>query len=141
MIFNKDVQTRDQIIKANSDFYDESFEGGIKHFKRLKPAALYKLIDQQFADPDDYQNMAPTIQEFLEFAQKYPELKPTFSGYAVESKRDDYRVSIDEIVLENPVINSRSTLIAFAELTRNSDDIIDYADNKTNDNAIGIWWD
>lgn len=141
MQFNKDVQARDQIIKANSDYYDEKSEDEVKYFKRLKPAALYKLIDQRFADPEDEQNFASSIQEFLEFAREHPELKPTFSGYTVDIERDDYRVSIDEIVLENPVINTRNTLIAFAELTRNSDDVIDYAANETGDNAIGIWWD
>lgn len=51
---NKDYKTRDQIIRDNSASFDTTSIGGVKHFKRLKPMALQKLVDQDFADPEDY---------------------------------------------------------------------------------------
>ena len=138
---NKDYKTRNQIIRDNSASFDTTSIGGIKQFKRLKPMALIKLVDQGFADPEDYQNESPTIKEFLEFAQNHPELKPTFSGYAVDVSRKDYRVSIDQIVLENPFIDTRNGLMDLIELVKNADDTYDYSANENGDTAVGIWWD
>lgn len=138
---DKDYKTRDQIIRDNSASFDTTSIGGIKQFKRLKPMALIKLVDQGFADSEDYQNESPTIKEFLEFAQNHPELKPTFSGYAVDVNRKDYRVSIDQIVLENPFIDTRNGLMDLIELVKNADDTYDYSANEDGDTAVGIWWD
>ena len=138
---NKDYKTRDQIIRDNSASFDTTSIGGVKQFKRLKPMALQNLVDQDFADPEDYQNESPTINEFLEFAQIHPELKPTFSGYTVDVNREDYRVSIDQIVLENPFIDTRNGLMDLIELVKNADDTYDYSANEDGDTAVGIWWD
>ena len=81
------------------------------------------------------------LQPFLEFAQNHPELKPTFSGYTVDVTRKDYRVSIDQIVLENPFIDTRNGLMDLIELVKNADDTYDYSANENGDTAIGIWWD
>ena len=86
---NKDWTRRDSLIfgSATSDSYD------IKSFDKMPPALLRQLVDEGFADLEEAQNSAPSIGEFLEATELYPEM--TFHGYVVTPRREDYRVSIE----------------------------------------------
>lgn len=61
---------------------------------------LKELIGRRFADPEERQNLAPTLDEFVYFAERLPKnVSITFDGYVVSILRDDYRVSIDAITV------------------------------------------
>ena len=55
---------------------------------------LKQLVDEGFVDVEDRQNFAPTIQEMMEFSEKYDK-HYLFDGYVVSDERDDYRLSVD----------------------------------------------
>jgi hypothetical protein len=66
---NSDYQKRDSIIFGNNN---PKYGGGVAYFEKLSVQKLRLLVDENFADPDDYQNESPLIKEFLEFGEKYP---------------------------------------------------------------------
>lgn len=88
--FNKDQDTRDKLLGIPPT---AKYGGGIEAFTGLTAETLRQLVDQSFADPEDAQNSAPTIGEFLEFMEAHPKFRAF--GYAVGIKRSDYRVSIE----------------------------------------------
>jgi hypothetical protein len=88
--FNKDQAARDKLLGIPPD---AKYGGGIEHFEGLPAPVLRKLIEEQFANPEDCQNCSPTIQEFLDFMEEHPGF--TAHGYAVELRRSDYRISIE----------------------------------------------
>ena len=91
---NKDIETRDKIIFGK--YREATYKhGGVREFEGMTRDTLKQLLDQDFADPDERQNLSPTIIEIYEFMAKYPEY--TAHGYAVSNSRDDYRVSIDGV--------------------------------------------
>ena len=89
--FNKDYKLRDKMLNI-----DESTEcGGTWRFEGCTAETLESLIDLGFADPDEYQNSAPTIGEILEFLKENPNY--TAHGYVVSIDRDDYRTSVEGV--------------------------------------------
>ena len=79
----------DMILGRRGGKYDAMY------FKGLDVTALQTLVHEKFACPDDTQNSAPCIKEFLEFMKKYPFMKA--HGYIITPDRDDYRVSIEGV--------------------------------------------
>lgn len=103
--------------------------GGIRTFQDVDPETVAKLIGRGFADPDEEQNNAPSIQEFLDFCAQHPQTKYTLGGYAVTRERPDCRVSVDQIRGEyripdgTPVSDVIEEILAFYERFRIADDV------------------
>jgi hypothetical protein len=73
----------------------EKYDSGLIRFHGVTHAALSKLIEERFADPEATQNDAPSIGTFLELLEEHPELR--VGGYVTAPTRNDYRVSVDSI--------------------------------------------
>lgn len=94
--YNTNEKVRDAIIFGEHD--KKKYSGGIRRFSYLDATTLKQLIAFGFADPDDRQNFAPTLAEFLTFLENHP--KFTAHGYVVTNERDDYRLSIEGVECE-----------------------------------------
>ena len=71
------------------------WSGGVCHFDGLDADTLQLLIDKGYADPEERQNIAPTIGEILEVMRAEPELRA--HGYLVSRERGDARVSVEGV--------------------------------------------
>ena len=58
----------------------------------LSADTLTQLIEEGFADTAEYQNLSPSIGEFIEFLRKNPSFKAF--GYVITWQRPDMRVSV-----------------------------------------------
>lgn len=107
-VFNKDWKLRDSMLHWNEHLEEimkeyhpnwkkEAKEGkyDTRHYTNLDAETLEKMIELGFADPEDKQNEAPTIAEFLEWMKENPSYKA--HGYVVTIKRDDYRLSVEGV--------------------------------------------
>ena len=130
MELNKDIATRDKLIfgKYRPNIYEHN--GGIQYYEEMSLATLRLLLDKKFIDPEERQNLAPSVQEIYDFMLKYPQYKA--HGYAVSDKRDDYRVSI-EGVIKGKKTDSPQEFQEFRELFK-------YAD-EFNPNTMYVWFD
>lgn len=93
---NPNQTERDRLI-----FGDNSprYGGGMARFEELDVVTLKKLIELDYADPQDKQNEAPTIAAFVELLERHAteDSDLTAHGYVIHKERDDYRVSIEGI--------------------------------------------
>lgn len=102
-VYNRDDKKRQEIISTYGNLFDrgslrDSAKGFIKDYDLLYYAGLTAeglklLIEKGYADPEDRQNSAPSIGEFLEFMKAHPRFGA--HGYIVTPERDDYRVSVE----------------------------------------------
>lgn len=126
---NKDYKRRDSIIFGR--YCKELYKfGGIRHFEGLDVIRLKMLLDENFIDPGDRQNLAPSVKEIYEFMKMYPSYKA--HGYAVSIDRDDYRVSIEGVEKGSPE-DSLKEYIEYMQLFR-------YAD-EFNNGTMYCWFD
>ena len=88
------------------------------------------------ADPDETQNEAPSILEFLDWCEQWQllENEVLFEGYIITKLRDDHRVSVEGIQLNSEAV-SDNVKKNFVEAFRLADEF-DIA--KTTYRA---WWD
>lgn len=93
---------RDRIVKAFvPDRYREfGWTGGVMHYENMDVETLKQLIEKGYADPNDRQNCAPCIKDFVALMEKYPTLKA--HGYVVERERNDARISVEGVEGECP---------------------------------------
>ena len=91
MQLNRDYEKRDKIIFGA--YEPNEYSGGIRRFQRMSFDKVKELMDNNFIDPDDAQNFAPTASMFYSFLKKYPFYY--VGGYAVSPDRYDYRISFD----------------------------------------------
>jgi hypothetical protein len=132
-MLNRDNERREEIVYGGAIEWKDHGFGGIARFHGLKIDALHKLIDENFANPEDRQNFAPSISEFAEFMENHPEFNA--HGYIVHPSRDDYRVSIEGLQYTGELTNE---LIAdFSDLCRDADDFTIDIDTNT----LYSWWD
>jgi len=107
-VFNKDWKLRDSMWKwdermeeiskkYNPNWEKDAGDGkyGVRHFANLDANTLEKMIELGFADPEEKQNEAPTIGEFLEWMKVNPSYKA--HGYVVCVERNDYRLSVEGV--------------------------------------------
>jgi len=85
--FNRDQKRRDKLFGIQEPKTD------YVSYRGLDVKTLKILLDENFADPDERQNEAPSVEEFYDFLSEYPEF--TVHGYTIGLERDDYRVSIE----------------------------------------------
>ena len=125
---NSDQVRRDEILGID---YHSDYLGGTESFVGLTIDELNQLLRENFIDPYDRQNDSPTVDEFREFLTDHPEV--TAHGYAVDKKRNDYRVSIEGIEFTGPV--SIGTMLDFVKLCRYADEF------ECTQNRLRAWWD
>lgn len=118
MKYNMDIKKRDEFLFGNYDPHRYDL-GGISRFRYLYVEGLKWLVDEGFADPDEAQNDAPTIEEFINFMENHPEF--VAHGYAVTDERDDYRISIEGIESDDEIVDV-DTLKDFVDMFRFADE-------------------
>jgi hypothetical protein len=130
--FNRDVHRRDMLLGISG----QPSSGGISRFAELDAKRLGVLLDEGFADPEGAQNESPTIAEFHALLLDLPEARA--GGYAVSEDRPDYRVSLDELVVDlTHVIPSRRETLreAVARIGASADEL------ETAGDTLRAWWD
>lgn len=115
-VLNKDVQTRERIL-YNEDYDKDHYPGGYRAFDGITADTLQRLVDMRFADGEDKHNYAPTLAEFLKYAQTHKNV--TISGYAIDVARDDYRISVDEIHQD---FETEQDIVDFTTMFREADE-------------------
>ena len=73
------------------------YSGGAFSFNNMSLKTLKSLFENGFIDLEDCQNESPTIGQFKDFVEKYPNENIRFIGYLISPERDDYRISIEGI--------------------------------------------
>jgi len=98
-------------------------------------AQLKSLLLLEQALPDETQNESPSISEFLGFCEKHNtgEKEVIFEGYVINNTRDDARVSVEGIVL-NQDLSSEEVKKDFILTFRDADEF-DMSD------TYRAWWD
>lgn len=127
---NHDIEKRDTMIFG--EYNKNAYYGGARKFDRLGVDKLTWLIDNDFIEIDERQNMSPSTAEFYEFMQKYPSYKAR--GYVVDISRSDYRVTIEGLVYDSEEKPSDKAQEEFTQLCRK------YDANKV-DSYKYCWWD
>lgn len=113
---DEQMKERDMILFG---FFDkEDYYGGSMDFSDLHVDRLKKLVELGYADVEECQNNSPTIGDFIEFCDAYPEF--TLHGYAITNERDDCRVTIEGVDLGKPVDDK--AIKDFVEMFRFADD-------------------
>lgn len=93
---NSDQELRDAILGITSSQYS----GGIAHFNNLKFSQLNQLSKHRFLNFKDRQNNCPNIGKIFMFLNNNPDF--TAHGYAVDSSRNDYRISLEGVEIKRP---------------------------------------
>lgn len=136
MNLNNDYNTRDQLL-FGQDYDPELYTGGIRYFDDISYSLLKKLVDMQFANPEECQNDSPSINELLSAFEDYEDYI-SFSGYSVSPDRRDYRISIDEIKIEIPKDNT--DMLSYAvEYYRYADEF--HLSAAHGNFYVIAWWD
>jgi hypothetical protein len=117
--FNLDYTLRDRLLRIYPQ-WDRDDNDGIASFDPLDHARLVVLISLNFVDPHSCQNQSPRVQCFLEFLHKHPSARAL--GYAVSPQREDYRVSIDGLVIPPEGITDEA-LLDFIEFSVGADTV------------------
>ena len=126
---NKDWKLRNKII-------GETGRDTFHHFN-INYDTLKKLICHNFADLEQTQNNSPTIKRLLEVGENLGEdyrFGISYEGYAVNSGREDYRVSIEGFAIYD--LDSERAGYLLQEFR--SADELEY--NK-NIKIFRAWWD
>ncbi|MFD1374096.1 hypothetical protein [Actinoplanes sichuanensis] len=94
--YNRDAAARDRLLP----FLDllgngETFTGGAGFFGPMDAAGLAELLDGEWLDPDDRQNLAPSAWDIFQFVCDHPGTHA--QGYAISPDREDYRISLETI--------------------------------------------
>jgi hypothetical protein len=129
---NRDYQKRDRLLDIRVNWLKEAEDnGGIEEFEGMNVKTLEELLLNGFILPWHCQNASPTVAEIFRFMAKYPQILA--SGYAVSPFREDYRVAIDGIYVDQDDVSSQLR-----------EDFIDFCKSAsellTNDNLYS-WWD
>lgn len=127
---NHDIEKRDTMIFG--EYNKNEYYGGIREFDRLDVDKLTWLIDNDFIEIDERQNMSPSTAEFYEFMQKYPLYKA--HGYVVDISRSDYRITIEGLFYDSEEKPSDEAREEFTQLCRK------YDANEV-DSYKYCWWD
>jgi hypothetical protein len=131
MELNRDTKRRAEILCIP---YDPSEMGDIVSI-RVDAEQLHLLVDEGFADPEDAQNDSPSLEAFLAFMDDHGMFQA--HGYAVPSKRNDYRISIEGLV--GRVLNDTDTVLDFVLFCRQADEL--EVRKEMQYTYLRSWWD
>ena len=130
-VYNKNVELRDNMLF--NGYNPKAYRGGLRSFERLSYRELKWLVDNHFANPEDSQNWAPSIANFLKFMENHKGFY--VGGYAISPDREDYRVSIDSIGCDDDILEDKEALVDFVEMFRFADDF------SIVDGGANAWFD
>ena len=114
---NKNIKGRD--AKLFGAYEPNEYMGGIRYYKGLTVDDLEWLLENNYIEPNEAQNNAPSVQEFYGWMQLHPSFKA--HGYAVDIKRDDYRISIEGVNKGGSL--SPEEVVDFVDMFRFADDM------------------
>ena len=97
-LFNPNYIRRDELLDIESRFWDDEENDDDIVEVEIPLEALELLFAEKFIDPHSRQNYSPSAHEFLQFMHKYPNV--VTHNYAVNPYRDDYRISIEGLMVE-----------------------------------------
>ena len=126
-------------VEIKKDWHGEeaTFDTGYVQLDGITAECLQKLIDSGFADSNDTQNEAPSIQEFLEFLRNHPESTLTAHGHMTTPTRPDARVSIEG--LEGGL--AQDDLKDFVEMFYQADELSIDTPEDSDQFAVRCWYD
>jgi len=127
--FNKDYKKRDELLGIQPNWTDQS--GGLEYVETITIDQLEKLLTERFINPNEYQNESPTTRKFYEFMNTFPVV--TAHGYAISPERDDYRVTIEGLYVNESYVTSELKT-KFRELCKDADEYYDQGE-------LYSWWD
>ena len=116
------------------EFDPNKYRGGICRFDDLSYFRAKTLMDQGLLSPDDKQNDAPTVQEFIDFMVAHHPEKWYLHGYVVSPYRADVRISIEGIASLGPI--SDHDLVDFLLAFRKADTLF-----VEDDEPVYCWYD
>ena len=132
MFYENDVNTGNKDFKRRSEIMNGlDTNKDYKHFEKMDLKTLRLLIKERFADPEDMQNDAPSIQEFADFLEKHPDF--TVHGYTIGAERDDHRVSVEGLEFDG--YYSKEDLADFIDFQRTADEF------EVEPHTLRSWWD
>jgi len=132
---NNDIKRRDTIIFGN--YNPDRYFGGCARTD-IPAKTLLKLYEEGFVNPDECQNESPTTQEFLCDISGIED-NVVFEIYAIDDKRDDYRVTIEGIQVGLP-IDKRMLFLRLATKYGYADEFHIWEDDNEN-LRLRAWWD
>ena len=133
---NKDIERRDKILFGRYD--PDKYFGGVRYF-RARVDVIKELLEKDFANPHERDDDAPSIKEFVEIAETCDKADVVFEGYAVESNRDDYRITIDGVNVTIPDTEYRK--ITYMVVTcRDADEFI-FVHQNNGTYFMRAWWE
>lgn len=103
----------------------------IKYIEELSIEQLKALEKEGLLDLEDSQNCSPTIKEFMEFMEEYPQVKA--HGYIVSPKRDDCRISLEGLICNENITDE--LLFQFANGFHSADEF------EISKEFLRVWWD
>ena len=108
--------------------YDEKnyARGGVRNFYNMKLQTVKLLVKMGYLDPEDYQNLSPSVQEFVDFMESQGSDNWVIQGYVVSPSRPDCRITLTGIESKVPV--SWKDAVDFLKTFRNAD-ILDVDEN------------
>ncbi|WP_344620276.1 hypothetical protein, partial [Dactylosporangium salmoneum] len=109
--FNRDAARRDATLGAGQLTGQSGYTGGIAWFEDLDAAELAWLLNEQYIDPHEAQNAAPTVWEIFGFLCAHSTVRA--AGYVVSIDRPDYRTSIESIYGRKPDAGLRAAAQSF----------------------------
>lgn len=126
---NRDYKKRDKILGMNVKWDKKTL--GTYRIEQVNLDTLNLLVSNNFIDLEERQNESPSVKEFMQFLEKQPSFRA--HGYAVGPKRNDYRVTLEGILIKEKFI-TKDLKIAFYEFCKEADEIITKGD-------LWCWWD
>lgn len=109
----------------------EDHLGRTAHFKGIHIDKLKELLKKKLINPDLTQNGSPTIEAFMDFMEKHPDVLA--HGYVIVPSRDDHRVSLEGVEYKGEA--TKELIYAFAEAFRYADEF------EISKNGLHCWWD
>jgi hypothetical protein len=95
---NPNYRRRDELLGLHDRIWeDEHGMDSAIDIDAISLATLEALVREGFIDPDACQKYSPTTTQFLMFMRRHPAV--VAHGYAVSPYRDDYRVSIEGLLV------------------------------------------
>ena len=129
---NQDDGRRKALLHISNNDYSD----GLIRFSDIDHTTLTALLRENFANPGNAQNDAPSTGTFAEILAEYPNLR--VGGYLVAPARDDYRVSLDSITCPSVKAIPEGHRQAVMELFES------FSESATNTDAepgsLHCWW-
>jgi len=132
--FNTDIKQRDEILFGK--YEPDEYRGGTRNFWNVKQEVIIELFEKGFINPHDTQNKSPEMQELINFVKRRKGY--TFEGYAVDIKRDDYRITLEGLK-KTGGINDNERRKFFDKFVYTEDHVAN--SYEVSKERLFAWWD